>query len=109
VDGAPYWQCSLCTPGQRKKYKVSAGTRAPANHLKEKHLVEEEINRKVQRLEAQKSNIEQAVESSQRVQKMKAGGEAPMSRSASGSGALEWNDETHKALLVRCLSSASGV
>jgi hypothetical protein len=44
VDGAAYWQCSLYS--NRKQYKVSAGTRAPAIHLKESHAVEEEINRK---------------------------------------------------------------
>jgi hypothetical protein len=75
VDGAAYWRCSLCSNrAQPKQYKVSAGTRAPATHLKEKHAVEEEINRKARRLEAQKGNIEQAVETTQRIQKLKAVG-----------------------------------
>jgi hypothetical protein len=75
VDGAAYWRCSLCSNrAQPKQYKVSAGTRAPATHLKEKDAVEEEINRKAKRLEAQKGNIEQAVETTQRIQKLKAVG-----------------------------------
>jgi hypothetical protein len=55
VDGAAYWQCSLYS--NRKQYKVSAGTHAPAIHLKESHAVQEEINRKAKRPVVQKSNI----------------------------------------------------
>jgi hypothetical protein len=88
-------------------YKVSAGTRAPATHLKEKHAVVEEIIRNAKRLEVQRSNIEQAVETTQRSQKLKAvgligppGEGKSMSRSGIGSGSLQWNEEIQKALLV---------
>jgi hypothetical protein len=111
VDGAAYWRCSLCSNrAQPKQYKVSAGTRAPATHLKENHAVEEEINRKARRLEARKGNIEQAVETTQRIQKLKAVGliEAPGEGKSSGSSSLEWNEDVHKALLVGVSSSASG-
>jgi hypothetical protein len=111
VDGAAYWRCSLCSNRAQlepKQYKVSAGTRAPATHLKEKHAVEEEINRKAKRLEVQKSNIEQAVETTQRIQKLKAvgltgpPGEGPAGEGKStGASSQEWNEAVHKALLVR--------
>jgi hypothetical protein len=108
-DGALYWRCSLCSNTQPKKYKVSAGTRAPATHLKEKHGVEEEINRKARRLEERQANIEQAVESTQRIQKRKAVGliEAPAAPRA-GKSSVEWNEDVHKALLVSVSSSAGG-
>jgi hypothetical protein len=78
VNGAAYWQCSLCSNrAQPKRYKVSAGTRAPATHLKDKHVVEEEIVRKAQRLVVQKSNIEQAVANVERIRKLKAEGSPP--------------------------------
>jgi ABC-type transport system involved in cytochrome bd biosynthesis fused ATPase/permease subunit len=103
VDGAAYWRCSLCSNRtQPKQYKVSAGTRAPATHLKEKHAVEEEINRKARRLEARKGNIEQAVKTMQRIQKLKAVGliGPPGEGKSTGSSSLDWNEEIHKALLV---------
>jgi hypothetical protein len=59
-------------PAEPKQYKVYAGTRAPAIHLKEKHTVEEAINRNAKRHEVQKDTIEQAVETTQRIQKLKA-------------------------------------
>jgi hypothetical protein len=111
VDGADYWRCSLClNRAEPKQYKVSAGTRAPATHLKEKHGVEEEINRKARRLEERKANIEQAVETTQRIQKRKAVGiiEAPGEGKSSGPSSLEWNEDVHKALLVSVSSSTGG-
>jgi hypothetical protein len=85
-----------------------------AIHLKEKHAVEEEINRKAKRLEVQKGNIEQAVETTQRIQKLKAvglligppggGGKS----TAGGSSSQEWNEDVHKALLVSVRSGAFG-
>jgi hypothetical protein len=110
VDGAAYWQCSRCSNRARpKQYKVSAGTRAPATHLKEKHGVEEEISRKARRLEERKANIEHAVETTQRIQKRKAVGliEAPGAPRA-GKSSVEWNEDVHKALLVSVSSSAGG-
>jgi ABC-type transport system involved in cytochrome bd biosynthesis fused ATPase/permease subunit len=98
-----YWQYSLCSNrAQPKQYNVSAGTRAPATRLKEKHAVEEEINRKAKRLEVQKGNIEQAVQTTQRIQKLKAVGliGPPGEGKSTGSSSLEWNEEIHKALLV---------
>jgi hypothetical protein len=68
IDGAPYWQCSHCS-SEPKRYKVSAGTHSPAIHLKEKHGVAEDISRKAKRLAVQKSNVEQAAEAAQRMQK----------------------------------------
>jgi hypothetical protein len=106
VDGAAYWQCSLCENRvEPKQYKVSAGTRAPAIHLKDKHAVEEEISRKAKRLEVQKGNIEQAVETTQRIQKQKAVG---LTGPPGGGGASsqEWNEDVHKALLVSVRSGA---
>jgi hypothetical protein len=113
VDGAAYWQCSLWeNRAEPKQYKVSAGTRAPAIYLKEKHAVEEEITRKAKRLEVQKGNIEQAVETTQRIQKPKAvglirppggGGKS----TGGGSSSQEWNEDVHKALLVSVRSGAA--
>jgi hypothetical protein len=103
VDGAAYWQCLLCSNrAQPKRYQVSAGTRAPATHLKENDAVGEEINRMAKRLEMQKRNIEQAVETTQRIQKLKAVGliGPPGEGKSTGSSSLEWNEEIHKALLV---------
>jgi hypothetical protein len=82
-----------------------------AIHLKEKHAVEEEINRKAKRLEVQKGNIEQAVETTQRIQKLKAvgliippggGGKS----TAGGSSSQQWNEDVQKALLVSVRSGA---
>jgi hypothetical protein len=112
VAGAAYWQCSLCeNRTEPKQYTFSAGTRAPAIHLKDKHAVEEEISRKAKRLEVQTGNIEQAVETTQRIQKLKAvgltgppggGGKS----TAGGSSSQEWNEEVHTALLVSVRSGA---
>jgi hypothetical protein len=110
VKGIPHWQCSLC-PNRTKaqRYKVLSGTWAPAVHLKEKHQVEEEISRKTQRLETHLGHIEHASEHAQRIQKLKESGlPGPgatlqsTARGATGRAAtIEWNEETHKALLVR--------
>jgi hypothetical protein len=83
-------------------------------HLKDKHAVEEEISRKAMRLEVQKGNIEQAVDTTQRIQKQKAVG---LTGPPGGGGASsqEWNEDVHKALLVSVSSgsfvssSASGI
>jgi hypothetical protein len=97
VDGAPYWQCSHCSSEPKpKRYKVSAGTHSPAIHLKEKHGVEEDISRKAKRLEVQKSNVEQAAEAAQLMQKRQAVGLPE----TAGEGSHAWNADTHKQLLV---------
>jgi hypothetical protein len=99
VDGAAYWQCSLCSNrAQPKRYEVSAGKRAPATHLKEKDAVGEEINRKAKRLELQKGNIEQAVETTQHIQKVKAVGfiGPPGEGKSSGSSSLNGRKKYRK-------------
>jgi hypothetical protein len=64
----------------------------------------------------QKGNIEQAVETKQRVQKLKAvaligppggGGKSGGGKStAGGSSSQQWNEDVHKALLVSVRSGA---
>jgi hypothetical protein len=84
-----------------KQYKVSSGTRAPTVHLKERHSIEEETNRKVQRLGVLKDNIAQAFETAEWVQKLKAVGlDGPYVGLPGGRSTVHWNKDTHKALLV---------
>jgi hypothetical protein len=101
IDGADWWVCNLCpnrsTP---KRYKVSSGTRAPAGHLKEKHGKEEEINRKVQRLEERKNHIAAAFENAERLKKVKGLLANSPGASTNTTGHSVWNPDTHKALLV---------
>jgi hypothetical protein len=105
IDGADWWVCNLCpnrsTP---KRYKVSSGTRAPASHLKEKHGKEEEINRKVQRLEERKNHIAAAFENAERLKKVKGLLANSPGASSNQTGHSLWNPDTHKALLVRLVA-----